>query len=136
MLGFVLSVVLTAIPFWLVMSGALPSKQITALVIMAFAVVQIVVHMIYFLHMNAKSESGWTHDGADLHHRHGGDRAVRFAVGDEPPQQQHDADARDDGNEVSRCRDPARRTANARAARLRAPSSVAHGALAARLRCF
>ena len=34
LLGFVLSVVLTAIPFWLVMSGALPSKQITALVIM------------------------------------------------------------------------------------------------------
>ena len=60
MLGFVLSVVLTAIPFWLVMSGALPSKQVTALVIMAFAIVQIVVHMIYFLHMNTASENGWT----------------------------------------------------------------------------
>ncbi|MGX1318701.1 cytochrome o ubiquinol oxidase operon protein cyoD [Bradyrhizobium sp. USDA 377] len=60
MLGFVLSVVLTAIPFWLVMSGALPNKQITALVIMAFAIVQIVVHMVYFLHMSAKSENGWT----------------------------------------------------------------------------
>ena len=59
-LGFVLSVVLTAIPFWLVMSGTLPSKQITALVIMAFAVVQIVVHMIYFLHMNTTSENGWS----------------------------------------------------------------------------
>ncbi len=59
MLGFVLSVVLTAIPFWLVMSGTLPNKQITALVIMAFAVVQIVVHMVYFLHMNASSEGGW-----------------------------------------------------------------------------
>lgn len=60
MLGFVLSVVLTAIPFWLVMSGALPNKQITALLIMAFAVVQIVVHMIYFLHMNTTSENGWS----------------------------------------------------------------------------
>ncbi|GLR83850.1 cytochrome o ubiquinol oxidase subunit IV [Bradyrhizobium iriomotense] len=60
MLGFVLSVVLTAIPFWLVMGGALPSKHVTALVIMAFAVVQIVVHMIYFLHMNAKAEDGWS----------------------------------------------------------------------------
>ena len=60
LLGFVLSVVLTAIPFWLVMSGTLPSKQITALVIMAFAVVQIVVHMIYFLHMSPKSENGWS----------------------------------------------------------------------------
>ena len=59
LLGFVLSVVLTAVPFWLVMSGELGNKQVTALVIMAFAAVQIVVHMIYFLHMNAKSEGGW-----------------------------------------------------------------------------
>ncbi|AXB75106.1 cytochrome o ubiquinol oxidase subunit IV [Novosphingobium sp. P6W] len=58
--GFLLSVVLTAIPFWLVMTGAIPDKQTTALVIMAFAIVQIVVHMIYFLHMNTKSENGWT----------------------------------------------------------------------------
>ena len=27
---------------------------------MALAAVQIVVHMIYFLHMNTKSEGGWT----------------------------------------------------------------------------
>ena len=60
LLGFVLSVVLTAVPFWLVMSGALGSKPATALVVMAFAVVQIVVHMIYFLHMNTTSEGGWT----------------------------------------------------------------------------
>src|SRR3546814_881454 len=59
-IGFLLSAVLTAIPFWLVMSGAIAGKQATALVIMAFAIVQIVVHMIYFLHMNTKSENGWT----------------------------------------------------------------------------
>ena len=41
------------------MTGALPA-QATALIVMAFAVVQIVVHMIYFLHMNSKSEGGWT----------------------------------------------------------------------------
>lgn len=58
-IGFVLSVVLTAIPFWLVMTGVLP-KQATGFVIMAFAVVQIVVHMVYFLHMNGKSDEGWT----------------------------------------------------------------------------
>jgi cytochrome o ubiquinol oxidase subunit IV len=58
--GFGLSVVLTAIPFWLVMSGVLGDKQITAFVVMAFAAVQIVVHMIYFLHMNTTSEGGWT----------------------------------------------------------------------------
>jgi cytochrome o ubiquinol oxidase subunit IV len=60
LVGFGLSVVLTAIPFWLVMSGALDSKQATALTIMVFAAAQIVVHMIFFLHMSARSENGWT----------------------------------------------------------------------------
>ena len=58
MIGFLLSVVLTAIPFWLVMTGALPAAA-TGLIITAFAVVQIIVHMIFFLHMNHKSEGGW-----------------------------------------------------------------------------
>lgn len=58
-LGFILSVILTAIPFWLVMAGPIPDKNVTALVIAGFAAVQIVVHMIFFLHMNAKSEGGW-----------------------------------------------------------------------------
>ncbi|MGU3539392.1 cytochrome o ubiquinol oxidase subunit IV [Methylobacterium sp. A54F] len=60
MTGFVLSVILTAIPFWLVMADVLGDARITSLVIMGFAVVQIFVHMIYFLHMNTKSEGGWT----------------------------------------------------------------------------
>ncbi|MDR6873807.1 cytochrome o ubiquinol oxidase operon protein cyoD [Bosea sp. BE125] len=58
--GFLLSVVLTAIPFWLVMNNVLDNKQATAIIIMAFAVVQIVVHMVFFLHMNGRSEGGWT----------------------------------------------------------------------------
>ena len=60
MTGFVLSVILTAIPFWLVMGGVLNDTLKTSIVIMAMAAVQIVVHMIYFLHMNTKSEGGWT----------------------------------------------------------------------------
>lgn len=60
MTGFVLSVILTAIPFWLVMTGALGGKQATAFIIMGFAMVQIVVHMIYFLHMDARAEGGWS----------------------------------------------------------------------------
>ena len=58
LIGFALSVVLTAIPFWLVMAGVL-APQLTGLIITGFAVVQIVVHMIFFLHMNHKSEGGW-----------------------------------------------------------------------------
>ena len=57
--GFVLSVVLTAIPFWLVMEKVLDTAGATALAILALGAVQIVVHMVYFLHMNAKSEGGW-----------------------------------------------------------------------------
>ena len=60
MTGFVLSVILTAIPFWLVMGDVLGDTLKTNLVIMALAAVQIVVHMIYFLHMNTKPEGGWT----------------------------------------------------------------------------
>jgi cytochrome o ubiquinol oxidase subunit IV len=60
MTGFVLSVILTAIPFWLVMGNVLNDTRLTGIVIMAFAAVQILVHMIYFLHMNTKSEGGWT----------------------------------------------------------------------------
>ncbi|MEE7457524.1 cytochrome o ubiquinol oxidase subunit IV [Methylorubrum populi] len=58
--GFVLSVILTAIPFWLVMGDVLGDKLVTSVVVLGLAVVQIVVHMIYFLHMNTKSEGGWT----------------------------------------------------------------------------
>jgi cytochrome o ubiquinol oxidase operon protein cyoD len=58
--GFALSVLLTAIPFWLVMGHVMPSPRLTAIVILAFAAVQMVVHMVYFLHMNAKAEGGWS----------------------------------------------------------------------------
>ncbi|MGP4843432.1 cytochrome o ubiquinol oxidase subunit IV [Marinobacter sp. 1Y8] len=58
-IGFVLSVILTAIPFWLVMNDVIADSGITAIVILIFAAVQIVVHMIYFLHMNTESEGGW-----------------------------------------------------------------------------
>lgn len=58
--GFVLSVALTAIPFWLVMGDVSWSKQTIAFTIVVFAAVQMVVHMVYFLHMSPKSEDGWT----------------------------------------------------------------------------
>lgn len=60
MTGFVLSVILTAIPFWLVMAGVFESPTVTAVLVMLLGAVQIVVHMIFFLHMNPRSEGGWT----------------------------------------------------------------------------
>jgi cytochrome o ubiquinol oxidase operon protein cyoD len=60
LVGFILSAILTIIPFWLVMSGALESRQATALVIIAMAVAQILVHTVCFLHVNTHGEGGWT----------------------------------------------------------------------------
>ncbi len=57
-IGFVLSLILTAIPFWLVMANVLPPET-TRYVILGFAGVQVVVQMLYFLHMNSKAEGGW-----------------------------------------------------------------------------
>lgn len=58
-IGFVLSVILTAIPFALVMGDVIDNKLLNAVTLLGFAAVQMVVHMIYFLHMNTKSEEGW-----------------------------------------------------------------------------
>ncbi|MGX5660350.1 cytochrome o ubiquinol oxidase subunit IV [Castellaniella ginsengisoli] len=60
MTGFVLSVILTVIPFWLVMDGILATSGATALAILLIGAVQMVVHMVYFLHMSPRSEGGWT----------------------------------------------------------------------------
>lgn len=58
--GFVLAVILTAIPFWLVIGKVFDKSSTTGLVVLGFAAIQIVVHMVYFLHMNTKSEGGWS----------------------------------------------------------------------------
>jgi cytochrome o ubiquinol oxidase operon protein cyoD len=58
--GFVLSVVLTAIPFWLVMAKVFANPTVTIFVILGLAMVQIYVHMVFFLHMTSKAEGGWT----------------------------------------------------------------------------
>ena len=60
MTGFILSIILTAIPFWLVMANIITDKKMAVLVLGGFAVVQILVHMVCFLHMNGKVEGGWT----------------------------------------------------------------------------
>jgi cytochrome o ubiquinol oxidase subunit IV len=60
LIGFALSVVLTAIPFWIVMDNVFREPKVAAAVLMVFAFVQIIVHMVYFLHMNTNSEGGWT----------------------------------------------------------------------------
>ncbi|KAB0500323.1 cytochrome o ubiquinol oxidase subunit IV [Pseudomonas vancouverensis] len=50
-IGFILSVILTIIPFGLVMYPTLP-KSITLMIVLAFAVIQVLVHLVYFLHLD------------------------------------------------------------------------------------
>ncbi|MDR3603845.1 MAG: cytochrome o ubiquinol oxidase subunit IV [Syntrophaceae bacterium] len=56
--GFVLSLVLTAIPFVLVMSGTL-SYPLTLAGIFSAGIVQILVHLHYFLHLDTSSAARW-----------------------------------------------------------------------------
>jgi len=51
MIGFVLSIILTVIPFGLVMNPVF-SKSATLVLVLAFAVIQVLVHLIYFLHLD------------------------------------------------------------------------------------
>ncbi|HHW4680152.1 MAG TPA: cytochrome o ubiquinol oxidase subunit IV [Xylella taiwanensis] len=55
LIGFVLAVILTAIPFAMVMNGGF-SKGITVTVISVLAAVQMLVHLVYFLHMDRSPE--------------------------------------------------------------------------------
>ncbi|WEK46431.1 MAG: cytochrome o ubiquinol oxidase subunit IV [Candidatus Andeanibacterium colombiense] len=59
-IGSLLAIVLTALPFWLVMGDVLHDKIATAAAIFALAFAQIVVHVVFFLHLDTRSEGGWT----------------------------------------------------------------------------
>jgi len=56
--GFVLSLILTAIPFAMVMSGTL-SASATLAGIFSAGIVQILVHLHYFLHLDTSSAARW-----------------------------------------------------------------------------
>jgi cytochrome o ubiquinol oxidase operon protein cyoD len=56
--GFALSLLLTAIPFGLVMQGAWSAPATLAAICLA-GLVQILVHLHYFLHLDTSSASRW-----------------------------------------------------------------------------
>ena len=56
--GFILSIVLTVLPFALVMSGVLPRPAVLFGIFSA-AVLQMLVHLHYFLHLNTSSAMRW-----------------------------------------------------------------------------
>jgi len=55
-IGFILSVILTAIPFGIVMHPMF-SAGTTIAIFLIFAIVQVIVHLHYFLHMDLSPES-------------------------------------------------------------------------------
>ncbi|MEM8877889.1 MAG: cytochrome o ubiquinol oxidase subunit IV [Pseudomonadota bacterium] len=57
--GFALSVVLTIIPFWMVLGQPTDNVYIALTVIFSLGAAQIMVHVYYFLHVNLKAEQGW-----------------------------------------------------------------------------
>ena len=56
--GFVLSVILTAAAFWVVIDHVM-SPDATVATIAILAAVQVVVHLVCFLHLNFSSEQRW-----------------------------------------------------------------------------
>ena len=58
LIGFVLSVVLTAASFFIV-TGHGVGTSTAILLIAVLALIQVVVHLVYFLHLNASSEQSW-----------------------------------------------------------------------------
>ena len=60
LVGFALSAILTFIPFWLVMERPIGNPTLVMVLLLLFAVAQILVHTICFLHVNTSGEVGWT----------------------------------------------------------------------------
>ena len=59
-LGFVLSLILTLLPFALVMYPELGlGRNVVLYAILGLALLQILVQLVFFLHMNRHSDEGW-----------------------------------------------------------------------------
>lgn len=59
MIGFILSVILTVIPFYIVLGDVLDNKLIAVAIVFFLGAGQMIVHIYYFLHMNSRAEEGW-----------------------------------------------------------------------------
>jgi cytochrome o ubiquinol oxidase operon protein cyoD len=56
--GFVLAALLTILPFWAVMTGAM-SPFATGTIIVVAGILQLLVHLVFFLHLDTSSEQRW-----------------------------------------------------------------------------
>ncbi|WP_073602351.1 cytochrome o ubiquinol oxidase subunit IV [Vibrio aerogenes] len=56
-IGFIASLILTAIPFYYAGTQSLPAHT-TYAILFGCAIVQVIVHFVYFLHMELKTDEG------------------------------------------------------------------------------
>ena len=56
--GLILSIILTAVPFGIVMTGAITGTVAVGIILLC-AVAQVFVQLVFFLHMNTSSEQMW-----------------------------------------------------------------------------
>ncbi|MFC3023637.1 cytochrome o ubiquinol oxidase subunit IV [Vibrio zhugei] len=55
--GFIMALVLTIVPFYFAATQSLPETT-TYIIMFTCAIIQVIVHFIYFLHMEIKTEEG------------------------------------------------------------------------------
>ena len=58
-IGFIVSVILTVVPFYMVMNAADFSRGSIVATIAITAIAQILIQLVYFLHMNSSAEQRW-----------------------------------------------------------------------------
>ncbi|QXH64845.1 MULTISPECIES: cytochrome o ubiquinol oxidase subunit IV [Pseudomonas] len=58
LVGFLVSVLLTLVPFALVMFPSLP-RTVTAWLVVALGAIQVIAHLKYFLHLDTAAEQRW-----------------------------------------------------------------------------
>jgi len=58
-IGFILSVLLTAVPFWIVLGEVDVGVGLALAIIFGLGAVQMIVHVHYFLHVTVQVEEGW-----------------------------------------------------------------------------
>ena len=60
LIGFGAATVLSAIAFFLTKLGGVGGLEVTELLLIVLAIARVIVHMLYFVRINAMPEEGWT----------------------------------------------------------------------------
>lgn len=57
-IGFILSIILTIVPYFIVVKHMLP-VEVMAIVVFVLAIGQLFIQLVFFLHLNSSSEQRW-----------------------------------------------------------------------------